>query len=56
MKSSREARPGAIGHTRVQGKTLGTPIQSYGKYDPIFEAMSLRCCTEIQNDMHHGAK
>ncbi len=28
---------GAIGHTRGQGKTLGTPMQSYGKYDPIFK-------------------
>ncbi len=36
-----------MGHTGVQGRTLGVPMQSYGKYEPIFEAISLHCCAEF---------
>ncbi len=35
IKRTNEASPGAIGHMRVQGKSLESSMQSYGKYDCI---------------------
>ncbi len=48
IKSPREANPGAKVHTVVQGKTFGAPMQSYGKYEPIFEEISQNSCTKYK--------
>ncbi len=48
--------PGAIGHIGVKGLTWWYPMQSYDKYECIFEAICHYYCTEMKNIILHGTQ
>ncbi len=53
IKRAKDARPGAIGHLEIQGKSVVGPIHFYSKSWPMFISLYLHCCTEISNNIHY---